>query len=417
MKPRRRVVVTGIGVVSPIGIGKEAFWDSLRLGKSGVGRITRFDPSDLPVKIAAEVKDFDPHQFMDKKLIRRTDRFSQYGIAAARMAVEDAGIDLTKEDEERVAVFMGTAIIGGEFAEEQHTILINNGAHKVSPLLSVIGYNDSCVAQICIELGLKGGSLTVSGACAASSTAVSYAFNRIREGQADVILAGGVETPITELWVATVSKTRAMSRQNDKPEKACRPFDKLRDGFVMGEGSCVLVLEELNHALERGAYIYAEIAGAGTSVDAHHITLPEPTAEQATRAIRLALVDANISPQEIDYINAHGSSTQINDVVETIAIKKVFGKDAYNIPVSSTKSEYGHPMGAAGAMDLAATCLTIEHNLIPPTINYEFPDIKCDLDYVPNEARVARVNNALSTSFGFGGHNACIVLKRYNQCL
>jgi len=410
---RRRVVITGIGVVSPIGIGKEAFWESLKAGKSGVGNITRFDSSRLPVRIAAEVKGFDPHRFLDSRTIKRTDRFSQYGIAAAKMAVQDAGIDLSREDRERVTVFMGAAIIGGEFAEQQHAILLKHGPRKVSPLLSIIVYNDSCVARICIELGLKGGSVTLSGACAASSTAIAYAFNRIRENHADVILAGGVETPITELWIATVSKTGAMSRRNEEPKAACRPFDKLRDGFVVGEGSCVLVLEELGHALRRGTHIYAAIAGVGTSTDAYHMTSPDPTAEQACRAMRLALADAQIPPQEIDYINAHGSSTPANDIVETNAIKQVLGGYAYNLAISSTKSEYGHPMGAVGATDLAATCLAIENNLIPPTINYEFPDPQCDLDYTPNEARVARINTALSSSFGFGGHNTCIVLRKY----
>jgi len=409
----KRVVITGIGVVSPVGIGKKAFWESLKSGRSGVGRITRFDPSEVPVKIAAEVKDFNPHQFMDKKLIKRTDRFSQFGIAAAKMAVEDSGIDLDREDRERVTVFMGTAIAGGEFAEEQHTLLVKYGPQKVSPLLSIIFYNDSCVAQICIELGLKGGSLTLAGACAASSTAIAYAFNKIREGKADIILAGGVETPVIISFIATMSKLGAMSRRNNQPEKASRPFDRERDGFVVGEGSCVLVLEELNHALKREAHIYAELAGAGTSTDAYHITSPEPTAEQASRAMVLALTDAKLSPDQIDYINAHGSSTYVNDIVETKAIKKVFGSHAYNLIVSSTKSMYGHPMGAAGAMDLASTCLAIEENIVPPTINYEFPDPECDLDYTPNHARTVRINAALSNSFGFGGHNTCIALKRF----
>lgn len=409
---RREVVITGIGIVSSIGIGKEAFQESLRSGKSGVGKISRFDTSGLPVKIAAEVKDFDPHRFLDAKTIKRTDRFSHYGITAAKMAVEDAAIDLSGEDGERVAVFVGATIAAGEFAEQQHAVLLKDGPRKVSPLLSIMVYNDSCVAQICIELGLKGGSVTVSGACAASSTAIAYASDRIRQNHVDVILAGGVETPITELWIATMSKAGAMSTRNDQPEAACRPFDKLRDGFVLGEGSCLLVLEELDHALRRGAHIYARIAGAGASTDAYRMTSPEPTAEQATRAIRLALADAQMAPQEIDYVNAHGSSTPANDVVETNAIKQALGNHAYNLAVSSTKSEYGHAMGAAGAMDLAATCVALDQNFIPPTINYEFPDPECDLDYAPNEARVARINAALSTSFGFGGHNTCIVLRR-----
>lgn len=409
---RREVVITGIGIVSSIGIGKEAFQESLRSGKSGVAKITRFDTSGLPVKIAAEVKDFDPHRFLDAKTIKRTDRFSHYGIAAAKMAVEDAAIDLSREDGERAAVFMGATIVAGEFAEQQHAVLLKGGPRKVSPLLSIMVYNDSCVAQICIELGLKGGSVTVSGACTASSTAISYAFDRIRQNHADVILAGGVETPITELWIATLSKAGAMSTRNHEPEAACRPFDKLRDGFVLGEGSGVLVLEELDHALRRGAHIYARIAGVGSSTDAYHMTSPEPTAEQATRTIRLALADAQMPPQEIDYVNAHGTSTPTNDVVETNAIKQALGNHAYSVGVSSTKSEYGHAVGAAGVMDLAATCVALDQSFIPPTINYEFPDPECDLDYTPNEARVARINAALSTSFAFGGHNTCIVLRR-----
>ncbi len=409
---RREVVITGIGIVSSIGIGKEAFQESLRSGKSGVAKISRFDTSGLPVKIAAEVKDFDPHRFLDAKTIKRTDRFSQYGIAAARMAVEDAAIDLSREDGERAAVFMGATIVAGEFAEQQHAVLLKDGPRKVSPLLSIMVYNDSCVAQICIELGLKGGSVTVSGACTASSTAIAYASDRIRQNHADVILAGGVETPISELWIATLSKAGAMSTRNHQPQTACRPFDKLRDGFVLGEGSGVLVLEELDHALRRGAHIYARIAGAGSSTDAYHMTSPEPTAEQATRTIRLALADAQMPPHEIDYVNAHGTSTPMNDVVETNAIKQALGNHAYSVAVSSTKSEYGHTVGAAGVMDLAATCVALEQNFIPPTINYEFPDPECDLDYAPNEARVARINAALSTSFAFGGHNTCIVLRR-----
>lgn len=414
MHTRRRVVITGIGVVSPVGIGKEAFWDSLRMGRSGVRRITRFDPKDVPVKIAAEVHDFDPLQYMDRKLYKRTDRFSRFGIAAARLAVADAAIELAHENPERVTVYMGTAIAGSEYAESEHLKLVKEGPHRVSPLLSIIFYNDSCVAQICIELGLQGGSITVSGACAASSTAIAHALNRIRSGQADVILAGGVEAPIMITFVATMGKLGAMSRHNGDPTKASRPFDRLRDGFVLGEGSCLLVLEDLEHALYRGAHIYAELKGAGTSTDAHHMTYPEPSAKQASRAIRMALADAGIPPHTIDYINAHGSSTPLNDLIETNVIKQVLGNHAYNVLVSSTKSVYGHPMGAAGAMDLAATCLAIEHNEVPPTINYEFPDPGCDLDYVANSARKARINTAISNSFGFGGHNTCLVVQRFS---
>jgi len=410
---RRRVVITGLGVVSPIGIGKENFWESLESGKSGAGKITRFDASGMSVRIAAEVKDFNACDFLDRKLIKRTDRFSHYGIAAARMAIEDAAIDLSKEDRERVTVFMGTAIAGGEFAAQQHKFFLEKGVRKVSPLLSIIFHNDSCVGQICIELGLKGGSVTISGACAASSAAIAYAFKRIADNHADVILAGGVETPIIPLFVATVSKTGAMSKRNENPEAASRPFDRKRDGFLLGEGSCMLVLEELDHVLRRGGHVYAEIAGVGSSTDAYNMTLPDPKGEQASRAMRLAIADSQIAAESIDYINAHGSSTPVNDVVETNVVKEVFGKHAYNMAISSTKSEYGHAMGAAGAMDLTVTCLAIERNVIPPTINYDFPDSECDLDYTPNKARIARINTALSNSFGFGGHNTCVILKRY----
>ena len=401
-------------MVSPVGIGKDAFWDSLCSGRSGVAPITRFDTKDVSVKIAAEVKDFEPLRYMDRKLYKRTDRFSRFGIAAARLAIEDANIDLTREDAERVTVYMGTAIAGSEYAESQHLTLVKKGPHKVSPLLSIIFYNDSCVAQICIELGLRGGSITLSGACAASSTAIAHAFNRIRDDHADIVLAGGVEAPIMVTFVATMGKLGAMSQRNDEPTRASRPFDRERDGFVLGEGSCLLVLEELEHALYRGAHIYAELMGAGTSTDAHHMTYPEPNAVQAGRAFRTAIADAGISPGAIDYINAHGSSTPLNDLVETRVIKQVLGNHAYNVLVSSTKSMYGHPMGAAGAMDLAGTCLAIENNKVPPTINYEFPDPGCDLDYVANIARKARINIAVSNSFGFGGHNTSLVVQRFS---
>ena len=409
----RRIVVSGIGVVSPIGIGKDSFWEGLKSGRSGVDKITYFDTTNLPVKIAAEVKDFKPENFMDKKIIRRTDRYIQYGIAASKMAVEDANLQLEKEDRENIGVFIGAVQAGGEFGEKQHIIFREKGAHKVSPFLSTIFYTDSCTSHICIELGLKGNSATVSGGCTAGAIAIIYALNEIKNGKTDLMLAGGADATVISLFIAAMSKVNAMSRRNDEPRKASRPFDKKRDGFVVGEGGCVLVLEELNHALKREAHIYGEISGVGITSSAYHMTFPEPSGEQAIRAMRLALRDAKIPPEKVDYINAHGSSTIANDPIETKAIKSVFGPHAYNLAVSSTKSMHGHLMGATGAIEVAASLLAIENNLIPPTINYEYPDPECDLDYVPNQARVSRVNVALSNSFGFGGKNAVIVVQRY----
>jgi len=409
----RRVVVTGIGVVSPIGIGKDLFWEGLKSGRSGVDKITYFDTTNLPVKIAAEVKDFKPENFMDKKIIRRTDRFIQYGIAASKMAVEDANLQLEKEDRENIGVFIGAVQAGGEFGEKQHIIFREKGVHKVSPFLSTIFYTDSCTSHICIELGLRGNSATVSGGCTAGAIAIIYALNEIKNGKTDLMLAGGADATVISLFIAAMSKVNAMSRRNDEPRKASRPFDKKRDGFVVGEGGCVLVLEELNHALKREAHIYGEISGVGITSSAYHMTFPEPSGEQAIRAMRLALRDAKIPPEKVDYINAHGSSTIANDPIETKAIKSVFGPHAYNLAVSSTKSMHGHLMGATGAIEVAASLLAIEGNFIPPTINYEYPDPECDLDYVPNQARVSRVNVALSNSFGFGGKNAVIVVQRY----
>ena len=410
---RRRVVVTGIGVVSPIGIGKSSFWEGLKSGQSGVDKITYFNPDSLPVKIAAEVKGFKPEDYMDKKMIRRTDRFIQFGISASRMAIEDANLQLEKEDRENIGVFIGAVQAGGKFGEEQHVIFLEKGAHKVSPFLSTIFYTDSCTSHICLELGLKGNSATVSGGCTAGAIAIIYALNDIRNRKTDLMLAGGADATVISLFIAAMNKVNAMSRRNNEPQKASRPFDKKRDGFVVGEGGCILVLEELNHALKRRAHIYGEISGVGITSSAYHITLPEPSGEQAMRAMRLALWNAKISPEEVDYINAHGSSTIANDPIETKAIKNVFAAHAYNLAVSSTKSMHGHMMGATGAIEVAASLLAIENNLIPPTINYEYPDPECDLDYVPNQARVSRVNVAMSNSFGFGGKNAVIVLQRY----
>ena len=405
----RRVVVTGIGVISCVGIGKDDFWRNVVFGNSGIRRITRFDPSHLLVQIAGEARGFHPQEFMSKKLAKRTDLFMQFGIAATRLAIVDSLIDLNRIDLERASTYIGTAVAGGEYLETQHILYLKHGPRRVSPLLSTIFYSDAISEQISIEFGLKVGCATIAGACAASATSIALACDQIRQGKLDVIFAGGAETPIIGLFLAALSNARAMSRRNDEPKRASRPFDLNRDGFVLSEGACVLVLEELEHARARDARIYAEIAGVGMTSDAYSMTAPAPDAEQATRAMLMAMKEARTD--HVDYINAHGSSTQLNDYVETQAIKNVFGKKT-PIPISSTKSVYGHSMGAAGAMDLAVCCLAMQEGTLPPTINLETKDPACDLNYVPNKAWPCEINWALSNSFGFGGYNTGIVLRR-----
>lgn len=409
---RRRVVITGLGVISPIGNDKDTFWQSLVEGKSGIKTISRFDASKFPTRFAAEVKDFDPTQVLDKKDVKRMDRFSQYAVVATKMALQDAGLDIDKVGPERVGVVFATGIGGMETFEDQTRILVEKGPGKISPFFVPMMIANMAAGQIAIHTGAQGINFTVVNACAAGTNAVGEAFRVLQRGEADVVITGGSEASVTPLALAGFSAMKALSTRNEAPEKASRPFDRLRDGFVLGEGAGVLILETLEHALARGARIYAEVAGYGCTADAYHITAPDPEGQGAAKAMALALADANVKPEEVDYINAHGTSTDLNDRIETMAIKKVFGAHAYKLAISSNKSMIGHLLGAAGAVELIATALTIYEGIIPPTINYEEPDPECDLDYVPNKARRQEVRVALSNSFGFGGHNATVVLKR-----
>ena len=411
MKPR--VVITGMGVLTPIGIGVDAYWDSLRNGRSGAGRVTFFDVSQYPSQIDAEVKGFIPENFIDKKQVRRMDRFTQFAVAAAGMAIQDAGLDKTSVDKERVGVIVGSGIGGLSTIEEEHTVLRDRGARRVSPFLIPRLISNIAPGEIAIRWGFTGPNYAVSSACATSNHAIGDALRLLRYGDADVIVAGGSEAAITPLGYAGFCSARTLSTRNDAPEKASRPFDKNRDGFVMGEGAGVVVLETLEHAIKRGARIYAELAGYGATDDAYHITAPNPEGTSAVKAMQLALKDAGVMPDQIQYVNAHGTSTELNDKTETKALKLVFGDHARRLAISSTKSMTGHLLGAAGVIELVATTLCINHKLAHPTINYETPDPECDLDYVPNQARSMTIECALSNSLGFGGHNAVLVAKRY----
>ncbi|MGI6705409.1 MAG: beta-ketoacyl-ACP synthase II [Clostridia bacterium] len=410
---KKRIVITGVGAVTPVGIGKEAFWGNVKKGVSGVNRIEKFDVTDYATKIAAEVKGFQPENYMEKKEARRMDRYTQFAVAAARMAIDDSGLDLDKVDKERMGVVLGTGIGGMETLEEQGKVLVNKGSSRVSPFLVPMMISNMAAGQIAITFGAKGVNTTTVTACASSTNSIGEAFRSIQWGYADVILTGGTEAAITPLALAGFCAMRAMSTQNDNPQMACRPFDAERDGFVMGEGAGILVLESLDHALKRNAPIIAEVIGYGLTADAYHITDPAPDGEGAARAMKLAIKDAGISPDTIDYINAHGTSTLKNDKFETIAIKHVFGNHAHKLAVSSTKSMTGHLLGAAGGIETIILALALQEGFIPPTINYSNPDPDCDLDYIPNEGRKVNIQFALSNSFGFGGQNACIVLKRY----
>ncbi|WZL74811.1 beta-ketoacyl-ACP synthase II [Clostridiaceae bacterium 35-E11] len=409
----KRVVVTGVGAITPIGTGKEKFWEALKAGKSGIGKITKFDATNYPTKIAGEVKDFDPMDYIDKKEARRMDRFTQYGVATTKLAIEDAHLDVEKIDANRFGVVLGSGIGGIETLEKEYEKLMEKGPNRVSPFFIPMMISNIGAGQISMTFGAKGPNTTVVTACASATNAIGDAFKIIQRGDADVMITGGAEASITPLSVAGFCSMKALSTRNDAPEKASRPFDKDRDGFVMGEGSGILILEELEHAINRGAHIYAEIVGYGMSADAYHITAPAPEGEGAARAMKNAIQDANISPENIDYINAHGTSTPFNDKFETMAIKSVFGEHAYKLAVSSTKSMTGHLLGAAGGIEAIACSLAIAEDFIPPTINYTTPDEECDLDYVPNEGRSTKVCYALSNSLGFGGHNASIIFKKY----
>lgn len=411
----RRVVVTGIGVVSPLGIGVDFFWKALINGTSGVGRITRFDTTGHGCQIAAEVKGFDPLQWIDKKEVKKMDTFVRYALAAGLMAVEDAHLKVSDGRQDRVGVLVGTGMGGIIMLVEQYIVLVEKGPDRVSPFFIPGIIPNMASGRLSMHLGAKGPNSCVSTACATGNHAIGDSLRIIQRGEADVMLAGGTEAVISTLCIAGFNNAKALSTRNDEPERASRPFDKERDGFVMGEGACVLVLEALDHALDRGAPIYAEVVGYGMSGDAYHVTAPAPEGEGAVQSMEGAIRDAGIPPEAVDYINAHGTSTPYNDANETLAIKRVFGDHAYRIPVSSIKSMIGHTLGAAGAIEAAATVLTLKHGIVPPTINYEFPDPDCDLDYVPNKAREVTIQLALNNSFGFGGTNATTVFRRYEE--
>ncbi len=411
---KKRVVITGMGAVTPIGIGIEAFWDSLKNGRSGVGKLTFFDTTDYTCKIDAEVKGFEPEKYIDKKTIRRMDRFTQFALAAAHMAILDAGLDTPQPEPDRIGVIVGSGIGGLSTIEEEHDVLRQKGARRVSPFLIPRLISNIAPGEIAIRWGFTGLNYAVSSACATSNHAIGDSLRALRYGDADVIVTGGTEAAITQLGFAGFCSARTLSTRNDDPERASRPFDKDRDGFVMGEGAGIIVLETLEHAQKRGAKIYAELAGYGATDDAYHITAPNPEATSAIEAMRRALKDAELPPEKIQYVNAHGTSTSLNDKTETKALKAVFGDHARKIAISSTKSMTGHLLGAAGVVELIATILCMQHKLAHPTINYTTPDPECDLDYIPNKARPMEIDAALSNSLGFGGHNAVLVVKKYD---
>jgi len=412
----RRVVVTGIGVIAPNGIGKESFWSSIISGKSGISRITHFDPADFPSQIAGEVRDFEPNDYFEKKELRRLDRFSQFGIVATQMAVEDSKLKLDEGDlASKVGVIVGSGIGGLATLEREHKVLLEKGVRRVSPFLIPMMIANMAAGNISLYFGLKGISYCPVSACSSSAHAIGEAFEAIKRGQCEIVIAGGAEAAITPLSVAGFSALRALSTRNDEPEKASRPFDKDRDGFVIGEGAGILILEDSERALSRGAHIYCEVVGYGATSDAYHITAPDPEAEEAARAMKLALEEASISPQDVNYINAHGTSTPYNDEFETLAIKKVLKDHAYSVAISSTKSMTGHLLGAAGGLEAAVCALSIDSGIAPPTINLDNPDPQCDLDYVPHNSRKMEIKVALSNSLGFGGHNVCLAFKKWES--
>jgi len=412
---QKRVVITGMGPITPIGTGTEAYWRALLDGVSGVGPITHFDASEYPTRIAAEVKDFDPEQYVERKEAKRMDRFVQLAVAASKLAVEDAGLNIQGYNADRIGVLIGSGIGGTSTWEEQHSVLLEKGPRRVSPFFVPMLISDMASGMVSILLGAKGPNLGIVSACATATHAIGEAFEIIKRGDADVMLAGGSEAAITPLSVAGFCAARAFSTRNDDPEHASRPFDLHRDGFVMGEGAGTVIVESLDNALARGAKVYCEIIGFGMSADAFHITAPAPGGEGATKAMAAALSDAGIRPEQVDYINAHGTSTEDNDSTETTAIKKVFGEHAYKVAISSTKSMTGHLLGAAGAIEAIACIRSIRDGIVHPTINYETPDPECDLDYVPNTARKLGIRIAMSNSFGFGGHNATLVFAKYEE--
>jgi 3-oxoacyl-[acyl-carrier-protein] synthase II len=409
----RRVVVTGVGMVSPLGTGVQNNWEAACAGRSGIGPITKFDVSDFPCQIAGEVKDFNPEDFMDKQQIRRFDVFIHYAVASARMAMEDSGLKIDEANAHRVGCITGSGLGGLTMLEHYHKVLLEKGPRKISPFFIPGIIANMAPGQIAIDFGVKGPNLSIETACAASAHAVGEAFRLIREGFSDAMITGGAEAVVTPLALGGFCSMRALSTRNHEPQKASRPFDLDRDGFVMGEGAGILVLEALEQALKRGANIYAEVVGYGLSGDAYHVSAPDPEGEGAISCMKMALDYAGLKPEDVDYINAHGTSTKLNDASECKAIKAVFGDHAHKLAISSTKSMTGHLLGGAGGVEAIFTVLALKHGLIPPTINYETVDPDCDLDCVPNVARKAKIGAAMSNSFGFGGTNATLLFKPF----
>jgi 3-oxoacyl-[acyl-carrier-protein] synthase II len=408
----RRVAITGIGAITPIGTGRDAFWAGIRAERSAVRSVSRFDPTIFRSHNAAEVNDFVPDDHLEIKRAKRLDRFGQFSVAAAKLAMTDSGIRLETENRERIGAMMGTALGGVGYAEGQLRNFVIDGLRAVDATLALAVFGGASSCNIAIEFGVSGPNSTNAMSCASGSMAIGEAFRQIRHGYADVMIAGGAEAPLAPLCFGAFALIRAMSTRNDDPSRASRPFDKDRDGFVMGEGSVVLILEEWDRAVSRGAKIYAEVIGYGTTNDAHHMTAPLPTGAQAARAMQMALDDAHVSAGEIGYINAHGSATPLNDPSETLAIKRVFGDHALTVPVSGTKGYYGHALGASGAFEAAICALAIDTEWLPPTVNLDTPDPACDLDFIPHTGRAVRVEHVLSNSFGFGGINAALVFRR-----
>ena len=412
---KRRVVVTGIGLVTPCGIGTDNVWNNILSGKSGIGPITRFDTERFDTKFAGEVKDFNPEDYIQPKEVKKMDLFIHYALAAAHIAMKDSGLDMGKEDSERVGVVVGTGLGGLPTIEKYHSVFLERGPGRITPFFIPMLIANEAPGHIAIQHGIKGPNLCIVTACATGAHSIGEACRIIQYGDADVMVAGGSEANLTPLTVGGFNAMKALSTRNDDPLKASRPFERDRDGFVVAEGSGIVILEELEHAKKRGAKIYAEMAGYGYNGDAYHITAPCPDGDGFIRCIRMALKDAQLSPDDVDYINAHGTSTKLNDYVETLAIKEVFKEKAYKIPVSSTKSMTGHLLGAAGAIEAIFSVLSMRDQVCPPTINYENPDPECDLDYVPNTPRKCTINVVMSNGFGFGGTNSTLVFRRFTE--
>jgi len=410
---KKRVVVTGIGVVASNGIGKKNFWDSLKEGRSGIKEITSFDASSYPCHVAGEVTDFDPIDYIPPQLSKRIDRFAQFGLASTKMALEDSKIDIENERKERIAVLIGTSVGALAIGERQHAIFLEKGYKRINPFFATSIIPSSCASQIMISYGITGPTQTITTACASSTSAVGEAFEYIRNGRVDVAIAGGSETPVTPFAIATFANVNLLSKHSGDPSTVYRPFSRDRDGLVFGEGAGIIILEEYEHAKKRKAKIYGEITGYGATCDAYHVMTPLPDSLQGSRAIQIALKDSGISPREVDHINAHGSGTIVNDRAETLMIKNVFGKHAYRLSVTATKSMTGHAMGGCGAMEIVACFLMLENQFLHPTINLHIPDPECDLDYVPNKGCKKEIKTIVKTSFGFGGYNSVVVLRRF----